>query len=148
MEISFRIATPSDIHILINFMRAYYEYDHLPFAEETAYNALEQLLSDNSLGRAWLICFEDKPIGYMVLSFDFSLEYGGRIAYVDEIFIQEDYRGREIGTRALAFLEEACRSLNLKALYLEVERANVKAQQFYQKMGFIDHDRLLLTKWV
>jgi GNAT superfamily N-acetyltransferase len=148
MEIAFRTATPSDIQILVKFIRAFYEYDHLPFVEETVSSALEQLLGDTSLGRAWLICVEDKPVGYAILSFDFSIEYGGRIAYVDEIFIQEDYRGRGIGTQAFAFLEETCRSLNLKALYLEVERVNIKAQQFYQKRGFIDHDRLLLTKWV
>jgi GNAT superfamily N-acetyltransferase len=148
MEISFRTATASDIHTLVNFMQAYYEYDHIPFDKATASGALEQLLSDNSLGRAWLICLEAKAIGYVVLTFDFSLEYGGRIAYIDEIYIHEDYRGRGAGTQTITFLEKACRSLDLKALYLEVERANLKAQTFYQKMGFVDHDRLLMTKWI
>jgi ribosomal protein S18 acetylase RimI-like enzyme len=43
-------------------------------------------------------------------------------------------------------LEEACRSLEVQALHLEVERANTKAQAFYHKVGFEDHDRYMLTK--
>jgi ribosomal protein S18 acetylase RimI-like enzyme len=34
----------------------------------------------------------------------------------------------------------------VRALHLEVERANTEAQAFYHKAGFADHDRYLLTK--
>jgi ribosomal protein S18 acetylase RimI-like enzyme len=34
----------------------------------------------------------------------------------------------------------------VQALHLEVELAKTKAQAFYHKVGFEDHDRYLLTK--
>ena len=45
-----------------------------------------------------------------------------------------------------AFLEEEARKLGILTLHLEVERANIHAQTFYQAVGFVDHDRYLLSK--
>lgn len=45
-----------------------------------------------------------------------------------------EYRGRQIGTQTLGFLEERCQTLNLQALHLEVEHQNLKAQRFYRLM--------------
>jgi len=38
--------------------------------------------------------------------------------------------------------------LGVKALHLEVERTNTAAQAFYRKIGFKDHSRYLMTKWL
>jgi ribosomal protein S18 acetylase RimI-like enzyme len=34
------------------------------------------------------------------------------------------------------------------ALHLEVERKNKAAQEFYRRIGFQDHDRYLMTRWI
>lgn len=86
--------------------------------------------------------------GYIVLTLGFSLEYHGRDALIDEIYVREDYRGRGIGTRGLEFIEGICRELEVKALHLAVERANRNAQAVYRRAGFVEHDRYLMTKWV
>lgn len=149
MEIYFKAAQESDIDVMLGFMRELYEYDgSIPFEEPETRVALEQIIKDDSLGRVWLIVQNNIAIGYVVLTFGYSLEYHGRDAIVDELYLQEDYRGRGIGTKSLEFVTEVCRSLGVHALHLEVERTNVKAQNFYRKFGFEDHDRYLLTKWI
>jgi len=55
-------------------------------------------------------------------------------------------RGKGVGKLALAFAEDACRALGVRALHLEVERANAAAYGLYRKVGFVDHERYLLTK--
>ena len=147
MEVTFKVAQNPDIDQLISFMRAYYEYDHIPFDEARARNTVRTMIDDPACGYAWLICWNDQLVGYVVLAIGFSLEFG-RDAFLDEIYIQEAYRGQGIGTKALAFVEETCRELGVQALHLEVEQENVKAQEFYQKMGYEDHHRFLLTKWI
>ncbi|MCI0693638.1 GNAT family N-acetyltransferase [candidate division KSB1 bacterium] len=127
-------------------MREFYDYDHLPFDEPAARQALENILQDHALGRVWLIQDGEQAIGYVVLTLGYSLEYHGRDAFVDEIYISASHRGKGIGTQIIQFLEEVCRNLEVQALHLEVERANTKAQAFYHKVGFEDHDRYLLTK--
>jgi ribosomal protein S18 acetylase RimI-like enzyme len=72
----------------------------------------------------------------------------GRDAFIDEIYIRESHRGKGIGAKVIKFVEETCRSLEVQALHLEVERANTRAQAFYRKIGFQGHNRYLLTKWI
>jgi GNAT superfamily N-acetyltransferase len=146
METAFRIADRTDLEALVQFMREYYGFDHLPFDEQIARTALENFIDNEFLGRVWLIHHEDEAVGYVVLTLGYSLEYGGRDAFIDEVYIRESHRGRGIGQRTLAFVEDVCRSLKVRALHLEVERANTGAYAVYRKAGFVDHDRYLMTK--
>jgi len=146
MAETFRVAERADIETLLEFMREYYEFDHLPFDSQVARAALAGFLEDASLGRVWLICYDGEAIGYLVLTLGYSLEYGGRDAFIDEVYICTSHRGRGIGQSALAFAEGVCRSLGVRALHLEVERTNTTAHGVYHKAGFVDHDRYLMTK--
>lgn len=146
MEPHFKVAQPSDVNTVMNFMRNYYDYDQIPLDEAAAHKALTQLLNSDSFGRVWLICVSDKPIGYVILTLGFSLEYQGRDAFIDEIYIEEAYRGQGIGTKTFAFVEAQTRALGVQAIHLEVERHNQQARNFYGKIGFKDNDRLLLSK--
>ena len=146
MEESLRIATGADADLLMQFMRELYAHDCLPFDEPAARQALEKILQDHSLGRVWFIQDGEQAIGYVVLTLGYSLEYHGRDAFIDEIYIRESHRGKGLGAQAIRLVEAACRTLEVRALHLEVERANTNAQAFYHKAGFEDHDRYLLTK--
>jgi GNAT superfamily N-acetyltransferase len=146
METCFEIAERADIDRLAALMRELYDYDHLAFDEPAARRALEIILQDHSLGRVWLIQNGNETMGYVVLTLGYSLEYHGRDAFIDELYIRESHRGKGLGAEVIKFIEEVCRALEVQALHLEVERANIKAQNFYHKVGFEDHDRYLLTK--
>jgi len=100
------------------------------------------------LGRIYSIKCDDEYVGYSVLTFGFSLEYFGRDALIDELYIRADYRGKGIGSRYLKFIENICKDENIFALHLEVSKINTKAQELYRRMGYKDHNRYLLTKWL
>lgn len=146
MKINFKKAASADEDCLLVFMREYYDLDHLTLDEERARSALEKILHDASVGQIWLIQDKTEAVGYVVLTLGFSLEYHGRDAFLDEIYIKESHRGKGIGQQALAFIEEQCQLLGVHALHLEVERTNVNAQKSYRRFGFVDHDRYLMTK--
>ncbi|MDD5088739.1 MAG: GNAT family N-acetyltransferase [bacterium] len=148
MSTTFTPATSADVPALLDMMHALYVYDHSPFHKEEHERALRLLIADENSGRVWLIQSDGKIVGYLVLCFGFSLEFRGRDAFVDELFIVESFRGRGIGTEALRFVEQAARALGIKALHLEVAHTNTRAQEVYRKFGYLDHDRYLMTKWV
>ena len=148
MEIVFKKAESEDIVKLVEFMQEYYEYDHLAFDWKVAQKALQELLGDESLGSAWLIHCDGIEVGYIVVSFMCSLEFHGRAAFIDELYIREGYRKRGIGAKALEYVIEFCRSKRIDALRLEVERSNEQAQSIYKKFDFASHDRLLMTRWI
>lgn len=146
MEIVFRGATRTDLDSLLPLVQAYYEFDHLPFDEQVARTALKNFVEDSIFGHVWLISVGDELVGYLVLTLGYSIEYGGRDAFIDEVYIRESHRGHGIGRQALAFAETQCRALDVRALHLEVERDNTSAHALYRKVGFVDHDRYLMTK--
>lgn len=127
-------------------MRRLYAHDRLPYDRAAARRALSGLLADAGRGRAYVIEVRRRPAGYAVLTLGWSLEYRGRDAFVDEIYLEPGARGRGVGRRALAFLFATCGRLGVRALHLEVERRNHRARRFYRRNGFADHDRVLMTR--
>jgi ribosomal protein S18 acetylase RimI-like enzyme len=73
------------------------------------------------------------------------MEYGGRGGFVDDLFVREAHRRSGLGRAAMAAVLEECRQRNIRALHLEVDRANSAAKALYRDLGFADHDRQLLT---
>jgi Sortase and related acyltransferases len=148
MDMTFKLADVADINLLLEFMREFYELDHLALDEQAVRPALQQILRNEAFGKVWLIQADGNPIGYIVLTLGFSLEFHGRDAFIDEIYIRAQHRGRGIGRRAIEFVEGACLSLGVRALHLEVERENTNAQGMYRKVGFEVQDSYLMTKYV
>jgi ribosomal protein S18 acetylase RimI-like enzyme len=148
MHPTLRLATESDADLLLEFMREYYAFDGHGFDPPKARAALLGLLRDPSLGRVWLISTGQQVAGYVVLTLGYSLEFLGRDAFLDEFYLRENYRGQGLGRKALELVEEAARSLQVRALHLEAVRRNQAAQHFYRKLGFKDREHYLMTKWI
>lgn len=146
MKVDFQLASNSDIELLMDFQRGFHQFFHETFDEAVTRQAILTLIADPSLGRIWLIKAENQPAGYVVLCFGYSLEYGGRDAFIDELFLAADYRNRGIGEETLKFVERVCPEWKVRALHLEVEKDNSPAHHLYQKFGFKDNNRYLMTK--
>jgi len=148
MEPTFTVAGDGDIEQLVELMHEFYAVEHLTFDEQLTRGALRQILSDGSVGAVYLVGDGDDIVGYLVLTFGFSLEFHGRDALIDELYLRESHRGRGFGKACLRHAEAVCRSEGVRALHLEVGRVNTRAQAVYRKAGYRDHDRHLLTKWL
>lgn len=148
MQVSFKPVDLSDIDALLIFIQEYYDYDRHPFEAAQTRTAVDNLIRHPDWGRVWFVCHDTEPVGYAVLTLGYSLEYLGRDAFVDEIYIRESHRGQGFGRATFEFLEEVCRSLGVNALHLEVEHHNTDAQRVYRKLSFIEHERCLMTRWL
>jgi GNAT superfamily N-acetyltransferase len=146
MNINHRVATIADLATLLELVREFHLHEHLPFDEQIPPDSLKALLVDVSLGTAWLIQREREAIGYVILTLGYSLEYGGRDAFIDEFYLCPQHRGQGIGTQTLAFVEDACQDLGVRALHLEVDFENPDAQRLYHRSGYQRHQRFLMTK--
>ena len=142
----FCLGQNQDIEDVLRLIEQYYSEDGYPFDRNAMRKAVEKLIETPTLGRIWLIYQREQIVGYMVLTLGFSLEYQGRDAFLDEIYIVQNFRGQGIGKEALRFMEAQCRELGVRAWHLEVERDKPGAQRLYRQAGFADNNRLLLTK--
>jgi diamine N-acetyltransferase len=144
-QLQFVRCTTGHIPELLPLMQEFYVYDHHKYVEQKAMGALTTFLASDQWGFAWLIYFNDSLIGYVVVTFGFSLEFGGRDAFVDEVYLREPYRGIGVGTQILDFLKDVCRENDIKALHLEVGNENDAAYRFYLKVGFEDRQSKLMS---
>lgn len=142
----FRRAGPEHAAAILPMMRAYYAEDGYAFDDERSRAALLGLLADERLGEVWLAMEADRAVGYVVLCLGWSLEYRGRDAFIDEIFVAPDARRRGLGRRLMELAVDRCRALEVRALHLEVEGVNAKAHALYRSLGFKDNDRRLMSK--
>ena len=134
----------SDIEVITQMMQDFYAIDNYPMDVEVAKKLFQEFISNEHLGKSWLIYTENEIVGYIILTFIFSFEYGGKIAFVDELFIKETARGKGIGKEAIQFIQREVPKLSLKLLYLEVEPHNENAQKLYLAHDFVIHNRKLM----
>jgi len=139
------IAHESHLDILLPLVRAYHEFEHVRMSDAERAEAIKPLLQESaSLGRIWLVHHRGATVGYGALCFGYSIEFRGRDAFLDELFIAEQVRGRGLGSRVLARLREEAASLGIVALHLEVARGNTRARRLYEKWGFRARERYFL----
>ena len=134
----------ADIEIITQMMQDFYAIDNYPMDVEVTKTLFQEFISNEHLGKSWLIYSENEIVGYIILTFIFSFEYGGKIAFVDELFIKETARGKGIGKEAIQFIQTEVPKLSLKLLYLEVEPHNENAQKLYLAHDFELHNRKLM----
>ncbi len=146
LELDFKAATLHDVETLLPLMRLYYEFDQLTFEEARARRALSELTENDTMGKAWLIYWREEAVGYVVLTYDYGLDSGGREAVIDEFYLRTDYRRQGIVREAIRFLEQFCASEGMKALWLGVRHDNTDAQEFYAEMGFEDTGLRMMAK--
>lgn len=148
-KVSLRDASTEDLDLLVALMREMQLDDpwSCEFTEQGARAALETLLRHGALGRAWMICLDADVVGYIVLTFDYSLEYRGKCAWVDEFFIRKKHRGAGLGSQALQIFFNKAREFGASTVHLGVHRTN-PAMNLYRRAGFEAHDSYLMTKWL
>lgn len=141
---TYKTADLEDIDSLVKMMQDFYAIDHYPIDPEKSKSLFSTFIRNETLGKVWLIESQNQTVGYLILTFIFSFEYGGMIAFVDELYLTEQARGKGIGKESIAFAQAEAAKLSLKLLYLEVETHNATAQKLYLAAGFSEHNRQLM----
>ncbi len=143
-DFNIKIATSQNLEDLLPLMRAYHDFEEISMSDTERRNAVSPLLTDDTLGRIWLIYARGKVIGYIVITFGYSIELGGRDAYIDEFFISEPSRGLGVGSKVIARIKAELAQYKVVALHLEVAKTNKQAQRFYANLDFVIRDRYAL----
>jgi ribosomal protein S18 acetylase RimI-like enzyme len=150
-NIKMRYAEWEDVEPLLEMMRDLYTHDGANFDEARSRKATNELISSmdsaiTDLGRIWLIERNDEVAGYIVLTFGFSIEYGGLHGFIDELFVRDGFRGDGAGSFAIEHVTAICRQMGLITLLLEVNLENARSRALYERIGFREHGRRLMSR--
>jgi diamine N-acetyltransferase len=149
MPVSILPAAPAeldDLLLLMRHMQLDDPWDQSPDESMVRMNLLE-LLQNSVYGFVHIVRDGQTPVAYLILCFDFSLEYHGKGAWVDELFVESSHRGQGIATQLLELAERVSLEHGAQTLHLEVSHGN-PAFELYRRRGFVDHQRYLMTKWL
>jgi len=148
MSAALHLAAEDDLNRLLPLVAAYHAFEKIDQSDEARRAAITPLLQGNPLGAIWLIGPRRAPIGYIAITFGWSIEMGGMDGFIDEFFIRDTVRGRGMGTEVLSALMPQLAAAGLKALHLEVAQDNASAEKLYGKRGFKRRDRHNLMTWL
>jgi len=93
---------------------------------------------------AILLCEGEMPLGFALAILDLPDEVSGLPqAFLAYMAVEEAYRGRGLGARLLAGLEEEARRRGAPYLALMVTEGNAAAEALYERAGYRTERRLL-----
>ena len=141
------LATLEDMERVLPLVAAFHDEESIDRDDDFRRGALAPLLEGSPHGCLYLAGPRRAPIGYVIITFGWSVEFGGMDGFVDELFIRPGVRGRGIGTDILTSLPKRLSEAGMKALHLEVSRSNQAARRVYEKLRFEPReDYMLMTR--
>ena len=137
---SLHLATEDDAPKLLPLVAAFHAEAGFDTDAEGQAKAVAPLLSGSPHGAIWIIGPRMSPVGYIVVTFGWSVEFGGLDAIVDELYVRPAVRRRGMGFEALNGIAKALKEAGVRALHLEVDRTDEAARRFYGRARFQPRD--------
>jgi ribosomal protein S18 acetylase RimI-like enzyme len=97
---------------------------------------VQELLKHPEKGTITMSCLNEAIVGYAIVIYCWSNEYGGDIASIDEFYIKPSWRGKGIGTSFLQYIG-TMKAGYVKGLQVEVTPMNERAFAYYSRQGFV-----------
>jgi ribosomal protein S18 acetylase RimI-like enzyme len=136
MSVSITLAGPENLASLCVLCKAFHAEMGIELSDEERRTALTPLLEGTPYGAAYLMGPPRAPIGYIVVTFGWSVEFGGLDAIIDELYVRPGVRGKGIAKETLIALPRALTQGGLRAVHLEVDREDTRAITLYRRAGF------------
>ena len=134
-EFTLRKAGPEDTSLVLSFIRPIAEYEKMADEVQADEKTLYQSLFVKKIAHALIAEEDGKPIGFALYFYNFSTFVGRPGLYLEDIYIQPEYRKKGYGTiifqrLANIALEEGCGRMEWTCLDW-----NEPSRRFYRKMG-------------
>lgn len=143
-SITVRKITKNDKSKYFEMSRRFYEagVTNSKITDEGREKFFKEILS-GEIVRGYFMCFNGQVAGYAVCALSASQEACGRVLWLDELYVDPEYRGKGVGTELFKFLEAGT---DYDYVRLEVEKDNARAMKLYRSLGFKNAEYISLYK--
>jgi len=138
-------ASMEDRAEVIRLLAAQLEEHAIPLAPDLLAQAVDGALLDDGRALVLLARQAKQTVGIAYLSFQWTLERGGAVAWLEELYVLPPQRERGIGQRLLDAAILLARGRRCLAMELEVEASHARAANLYARAGFSVLDRVHWT---
>jgi GNAT superfamily N-acetyltransferase len=144
MATTIRTATPADVPQILAFIRALAAYEREPDAvTATEADLLRDGFGPNPFYSCLIAEHSGQPAGFAFYFFNYSTWKGRPGLYLEDLFVNPEFRGLGIGKALLQRVAAIAVEKNCPRLQWEVLDWNTPAVDFYRAMGaeFLDEWR-------
>jgi GNAT superfamily N-acetyltransferase len=138
-SVAIRPATAADARIIVDLIRelAIYEKEPLTSVKVTEADILRDGFGPTPRFECLLVEIAGRPAGFALYFHNYSTWEGRAGIYVEDVFVSEWARGRNIGRRLLAAITAVAESRGCTRVDLSVLHWN-PARAFYERLGFVE----------
>ncbi len=131
-----RPATKEDVATILHFIKSIAEYEKLTHEVETTIEKLQETLFGEKNHAEGLICLEEEvPVGYALYFHNYSTFRAKAGIYLEDLFIEPQYRGRGYGKALLNAVIDIAKQRNCGRVEWSVLDWNQPAIDFYKNLG-------------
>ena len=145
MSITTRSATLGDACHIDRLLRSLAEFEGVLVDLTFTLADLEHALSQSGQFHALVAESDDEIAGCVTYTWDFAIWSGGPILRVDDLIVDERYRGRGAGTALMQAVAERALERGAKMRW-EVEPSNENALKFYARLGVTLRNKIV-ARW-
>lgn len=134
-SVSFRFAEEKDVALVLRFIRElarYEKMEHLVVADEAT---LRDQLFVRGNAEVLLVMANQVEVGFALFFHNFSTFLGRAGLYLEDLYVQPEYRGRGIGTRVFRELGRICKERGYGRFEWWCLNWNEPSIRFYRSMG-------------
>jgi GNAT superfamily N-acetyltransferase len=133
----YRSATTEDIPQLCMLLNQLFEQEaEFEPNRQNQTDALHKILEDSNIGEIFVAQKKDQILGMVTLLYTISTALGAKVALLEDMIINKNDRGQQIGTALLNYTLHALKTKGCKRITLLTDHDNVKAHNFYASFGF------------
>ena len=134
--ISIRKAQIKDSELIFEFIKKLAKYEKLEHEVKTTIELLkENLFSNNKKAYCLIADYDSKPVGFALYFYNYSTFLGKPGIYLEDLFVDTDYRGKGIGKALLLELIKIAKNENLGRVEWSVLDWNKPSIDFYKSLG-------------
>ena len=138
MRLRIEPATVQDLPHMIRLVQELAAYERLADAMVASSGDFHQALFGPDRHADALMAFvDDQPIGFALYFSTFSTFLGRRGLYLEDLFVQEPFRGRGIGKALLQRLAVVAKERNCGRIEWSVLTWNQPSIDFYHRLGAV-----------
>lgn len=136
MSLHIRRAASQDAGLILEFIRSLAEYEKLLHeVEASEADITRDLFGDNPRAFCEIAEWEGRPVGFALWFYTYSTFRGRYGIWLEDLFVDPDYRGKGIGKSLIAHLAGICTDEELPRLAWWVLDWNQPSIDFYQSLG-------------
>jgi GNAT superfamily N-acetyltransferase len=135
-KLKIRKGTTDDSDIILDFIQKLAVYEKLSHeCDATTDKIKESVFSPSSNVHTLLAFYDDQPVGFALYFYNYSTFKAKKGLYLEDLFVDEEMRGKGFGKKLLVELAKIAREENCGRFEWSVLDWNKPAIDFYKNIG-------------